>query len=125
MRCFVCLIVIVVNLSICSVLAAEKDKNAWSFSLGNIHLFDIPKFSNSLSILGGTEESSKSSESSVEYSCKNDVSIDPNIIEDSLLKTVGVKFCVLLKKCLSKCIIIGRFPLAGFNSEIWLSLGNS
>ncbi|XP_023303354.2 lipase 3 [Lucilia cuprina] len=87
MRSFFVLILII-NLNLC-VWAAEKEKdsNAWSISLGNVHLFDIPKFGGSLSIFGGSETVERSAINSVENSYSNEVSIDPDIIEDSLLKT--------------------------------------
>lgn len=78
-------LLLIVNLS-AFVLSAEKS-NSWSFSLGNVHLFDIPKFN-----LFGSNDASERSANIVENSYySNEVTIDPDIIEDSLLKTVGFK----------------------------------
>ncbi|XP_005180854.1 lipase 3-like [Musca domestica] len=57
----------------------------WSFSLGNINLFDIPKFP-SLVFDEGSSKIQRQLHSSVK-SLLGDVTIDPNIIEDSILKT--------------------------------------
>ena len=74
------------------VFAAEKstkDSNTWSFSLGSVHLFDIPKFGGSFSLFGASESNERSANSVEESNYSNEVTIDPDIVEDSLLKTVG------------------------------------
>lgn len=76
-----------------SVLGADKstkDSNTWSFSLGSVHLFDIPKFGGSFSLFGGSESNERSANSVEDNNYSNEITIDPDIVEDSLLKTVGV-----------------------------------
>lgn len=88
------LIVVVLSTS---VWGSEKKSDSWSFSLGGITLFDIPKF-NTNSISSGTANIQTHVENSMK-SFFNYANIDPDIIEDSKLKTVGLTLIDYLLWC--------------------------
>lgn len=90
---FLCTLLLLVNFNLSFVLA-EKGTNSWSISLGNVHLFDIPKFQGFLDTISDTESSEKRS-GFTNKNLINEVNIDPDVIEDSFLRTVCV-FCVVL-----------------------------
>ncbi|XP_075153183.1 lipase 3-like [Haematobia irritans] len=75
--------------SLCSsgswATADDSSSSSWSFSLGNINLFDIPKFPGVVFDAGSAKIQRHVKDSM--KSLRNDVSIDPDIIEDSMLKT--------------------------------------
>lgn len=97
------LIGLLVIASVSGLTSGDDAESTWSFSLGNINLFDIPKIPGAV-FNAGTAKIQRHVDNAMK-SLLDDVAVDPDIIEDSLLKTVGFSFLIVFSKC-SKIYII-------------------
>lgn len=84
------LIALLVIASVSGLSSGDDAGSTWSFSLGNINLFDIPKIPGAV-FNAGSAKIQRHVDNAMK-SILDDVAVDPDIIEDSLLKTVGFSF---------------------------------
>ena len=83
--------IVVISLVSVGQVAADAS-NTWTFNFNNIGLFNLPALGRS--IFGVTDSPSQLTNSVEHFQPEFD--IDPDVIEDSFLKTVGV-CCSVLK----------------------------